>query len=250
MPHADSYWRIDRPAEGFSATDFPSLPAMTVRTFLPECYEPRYPYPLLVLFHGHGQNEEQVLRLAPKLSRRNFVTISLRGPERLGTCPDGRPACGWGDGSPESTAIIDELVLRAVEQTRRTYHIHSERVYLVGVNEGAAAAYRTAFSLAGQVAGVAAINGAIPRPTQGRPLFRLETVRQLRVMIAHGIANVAVPYSQAERDHRLLYTAGADVSLTPYPTTHRVHQDMLNDLNRWIIGHVNTPSENVLLGVQ
>ena len=249
MPHANSYWRLDRPAEGFYATELPTHPDQSVRTFLPDGYEPRYPYPLLVLFHGHGQNEEQILRLAPKLSRRNFVAISLRGPERLGVRADGRPACGWGDGSPETTASIEDYLWRAVEQTRRNYHVHSERVYLVGVNEGATAAYRAAFGLAGKIAGVAAFNGAIPRPTPGEPLFRFDTVRRLRVMIGHGIANVAVPFSNAERDRRLLYAAGSDVNLTAYPTTHRLHQDMLSDLNRWVIGHVNAPSNGVLLGV-
>jgi|YNPBryunderm2012_1023409.scaffolds.fasta_scaffold14259_2 phospholipase/carboxylesterase len=249
MSQSNSYWRIDRPAEGFYTTELPSSPCQTVRTFLPEGYEPRYPYPLLVLFHGHGQNEEQVLRLAPRVSRRNFVAISLRGPELLGTRLDGRPCCGWGDGLPDADEIIEESVVRAVEQTRRTYHIHSERVYLVGVNEGAKAAYQTAFKLSGRIAGIIALNGQIPRPAPGTPLFRLQQVRKLRVLIGHGIANVQVPLSLAERDHRLLYAAGADVTFHRYPTTHRLHPDMLKDVNRWVIGHVNAANPPVLLEV-
>lgn len=240
---AQSYWRTDRPAEGFYSTALPAHPTAAVRTFLPEGYEPRYPYPLLVLFHGRGGNEEQVLRLAPKLSRRNFIAVSLRGPEVLGLRPDGSPACGWGDGSGD----VDDYLVEAVEQTRRTYHIHSERVYLVGVNDGAAAAYRAAFALCGRAAGVIALNGALPARTPGRPLFNLDAVRRLRVMIGHGIANSVIPFSSAERDRRLLYTAGADVKLTPYPATHKLHPDMLRDVNRWVIGHVNQAHNAVLV---
>ena len=240
---AHSYWRTDRPAEGFYSTALPTDPDRTVRTFLPDGYEPRYPYPLLVLFHGAGGNEEQVLRLAPKMSRRNFVAMSLRGPTVLGTGDDGRPACSWDSADSD----VDDYLIQAVEQTRRTYHIHSERVYLVGVHEGAAAAYRAAFTLGSRVGGVVALNGAIPRPTPGSPLFRYDAVRKLRVMIGHGIANSVLPYSSAERDHRLLYAAGANVKLTGYPTTHKLHADMLRDVNRWVIGHVNTPSDAMVL---
>ena len=238
-----SYWRTDRPAEGFYNTALPAHPAVAVRTFLPEGYEPRYPYPLLVLFHGQGGNEEQVLRLAPRLSRRNFIAVSLRGPERLGTRSDGSPACGWAD----DTGTVDDYLLDAVEQTRRTYHIHSERVYLVGVNDGAEAAYRAAFAMAGRVAGVVSLNGSLPKAAPGRPLFALDTVRRLRVLIGHGIANSVVPFSVAERDRRLLYTAGADVKLTSYPATQKLHPDMLRDVNRWVIGHVNAAHDTMVL---
>ena len=235
MPDIHTYWRMDRPAEGFYTTELPADPAtQTVRTFLPEEYQPRYPYPLLVLFHGHGGNEETVLRLAPRLSRRNYLAISLRGPEALGTRRDGRPACGWGG---DAEAVTD-YVLRAVEQTRRTYHVHSERVFLIGLNEGAATAYRAAFALGGRVAGVAALNGITPR-SAGTPLFRLDQARRMRVLIAHGTENTRTPFAEAVRDHRLFYAVGADVRLHTYPTTHRVHPDMLRDLNRWVIGQVN-----------
>jgi hypothetical protein len=33
----------------------------------------------------------------------------------------------------------------------------------------------------------------------------------------------------------LLYTAGLDIRMHTYPATHRLHPDMLRDVNRWII---------------
>ena len=170
-----------------------------------------------------------MLRLAPRLSRRNFVAIGLRGPERLGDRADGSPACGWG--GPAADDLTDTL-LRAVEQTRRTYHIHTERVFLVGVGDGAATAYRAAFALGDRVAGVATLNGTLPRATDGAPLFRIDQVRRLRVLIAHG---AGVP---ADRDHRVFYAAGADVRRITYPTS-RLCPEMLRDVNRWVINQVN-----------
>lgn len=241
-----SYWRTDRPTDVFYSTPLAAQPALTVRTYLPDDYVPRYPYPLLVLFHGHGGNEEQVLRLAPRMSRRNYLAISIRGPEMLGVRPDGKIACGWG-GDESVAEMTEEYVVRAVEQTRRTFHVHSERVYFVGVNEGAKAAYRTAFSLSDTVAGVVALNGSLPMPTPGRPMFRLDAIRGLRVMVGHGIANAVTPFSTAERDARLLWSAGADVKLASYAATNRLHPDMLRDVNRWVIGHANAKTDELVL---
>lgn len=205
---------------------------LPVRTFLPTGYEPKYAYPLLVFFHGHGGCEEQVLRLAPRLSRRNYICISLRGPQILGPRPDGRPGYTWGaDG--QCDAQIEDYVLRAMEQTRRNYHVHSERIYLAGFCEGATLAYRLGLQFPERFAGIISLNGAMPRG--GGPLLRLPEARQLRVLIGHGIANAVLPLAMAKQDYRLLYTAGLDVQMNTYPATHRLHPDMLRDINRWII---------------
>jgi phospholipase/carboxylesterase len=236
MPFTDLSWRLFRPAEGFYTSEVQSPSRLPVRTFLPTGYEPNYAYPLLVFFHGHGGNEEQVLRLAPRLSRRNYICIGLRGTQLLGERSDGAPAFSWGT-EGQADALIEDYVLRAVEQTRRNYHVHSERIYLAGFCEGAPLAYRLALSFAEKFAGVISLNGSLP--PRGSLFLRLRAVRGLRAFIGHGIANAIVPLSSARDDFRLLYTAGLDVRLHTYPATHRLHPDMLRDINRWIIEQCN-----------
>lgn len=231
MAFLDLSWKTFRPAEGFYDSEVTSPAGWPIRTFLPTGYEPRDPYPLLVFFHGHGGNEEQMLRLAPKLSRRNFICLGLRGPAFMGR--GGRDEFGysWGDSSHRSQ--VEDYLLRAVEQTRINYHVHSERIYLAGFAEGAATAYRLGLTFPEKLAGVISLNGAMPR--LDRPLLRFPEVRDLRVFIGHGIANSRIPLSLAKEDRRLLYSAGLDVEMRTYPTTQRLHPDMLRDLNRWII---------------
>src|SRR5262249_48265790 len=235
MPHTDFSWRYIRPQEGFYTSEVSAPVRRPVRTFLPTGYEPNYPYPLLVFFHGHGGSEEQILRLAPRLSRRNYVCIGLRGPELLGLRPDGRLGYTWGMGGQWST-LIEDYVLHAIEQTRRTYHVHSERIYLAGFCEGASLAYRLGLTFPERFAGVISLNGSMPR---GGPLFRFPALRQLRILIGHGIANAMVPLATARQDFRLLYTAGLEVRMRTYPANHRLHPDMLRDIDRWIMDMVN-----------
>src|SRR5690242_2432526 len=236
MAFADLTWRAFRPDEGFYTSEVEAPRRLPVRTFLPTGYEPKYPYPLLVFFHGQGGNEEQILRLAPRLSRRNYICIGLRGPQPLGLRADGRTGYGWG-GEGHFDTLLEEYVFRAVEQTRRHYHVHSERIYLAGFCEGASIAYRMGLTFPTKFGGVISLNGAMAR--HGGPLLRLHEVRQLRVLIGHGIANAIVPLPHARADFRLLYTAGCAVRLHTYVATHRLHPDMLRDVNRWIMEECN-----------
>jgi phospholipase/carboxylesterase len=234
MPRTDLTWRTRRPEEGFYTSIVEAPESLPVRTFLPTGYEPNYPYPLLVFMHGHGGNEEQSLRLAPRVSRRNYVAIGLRGPLLVGVRPDGRGCFSWGaDGQAGMSA--EDYVFRAVEQTRRNYHVHSERIYLAGVCEGATMAFRFALTYPEKVAGVISLNGLLPR---SGPLFRFKKTRGLKVFMGHGIANAVAPLALARRDARLLYSAGIDVKMSTYPTTHKLHPEMLQDANRWVMEQI------------
>lgn len=231
-----------RPPEGFYASEVSAPYAWPLRTFLPVGYEPNYPYPLLVFVHGQGSSEEQILRLAPRLSRRNYICIAPRGPQALTPRSDGRMTFGWG-GSEGVDPLVEEYVFRAIEQTQRTYHVHSERIYLAGFREGAGLAYRLALLYPERFAGVISLNGSLPR--HGGPLLRLPDVRQLRVLIGHGIANAIVPLTLAKQDFRLFYAAGMPVAMRTYPTTHRIHPHMLRDIDRWVQDHIISENEDI-----
>lgn len=236
MPYTGLSWRLFRPAEGFYTSEVQTPRRLPIRTFLPAGYEPNYPYPLLVFFHGHGGNEEQILKLAPRLSRRNYICVSLRGTQRLEQPAEEGPGYTW-DANGQCDALTEDYVFRAIQQTRRSYHVHSERIYLAGVWEGATLAYRLGLSFPERFAGVISLNGSLPPP--GSLFLRLPEVRQLRAFIGHGIANAVTPLAKARSDFRMLYTAGLEVRLHTYPATHRLHPDMLRDINRWIMAMCN-----------
>jgi phospholipase/carboxylesterase len=240
MTHTDLSPSPLRLSEGFYTSEVQAPQGRPLRTFLPTGYEPNYPYPLLVFLHGHGSSEEQILRLAPRLSRRNYICIGLRGPIAVTSRATGGVAYSWGTDAHTDSAVED-YVLRAVEQTRRLYHVHTERIYLAGFREGATLAYRLGLLYPERFGGVISLNGSLPR--RRGPLLRLPAVRSLRVMIGHGIANALVPLGMAKDDFRLLYTAGLDIRMHTYATNHRIHPDMLRDVDRWIMRKINDEHE-------
>src|SRR6476661_8370119 len=197
MPEITTTRRSNRPSEGFHTALLPDHPDRPVRLFLPSDYQPKYAYPLVVLFHADGGDEDAAARLVPLLSRRNYIAACPRGPVALGCGTTGRPGFAWGE-DPR----VDEYLLATVAHARREFHVHTERVYLIGLGEGAAAAYRVGLAMADTIAGVVALNGRSPNPS-GRPRFRLQALRDLRVFIGHGTHNPVVPVATARQATRL-----------------------------------------------
>jgi phospholipase/carboxylesterase len=236
--------------------------ALVEARFIPQRYEPNYPYPLLVLLHGRGGDEQQMVRSMPALSWRNYVGLSVRGPEVA--IKRGRPeGFGWGpafarldrrspglvppcseaevvrrrllESSPDAIDILEDGIFAAIRQTRRTLHVHSERIYLVGIGEGASVAYRLGLSYPERFAGVVALNGWIPGGF--RPLARLKECRDLRILVVHGEWNARVPVRSARRDVATLRAGGLRVAFQSYPCAHRLTSPMLADVDTWLINH-------------
>lgn len=239
---------------------------MLVETrFVPQRYEPNYAYPLLVLFHGRGGDEQLMARSMPLMSWRNYVGLSLRGPERYvrkgrteGFCwgpsfarPDRHgPRClpsaseselfsrRLRHGSADAVDLIEDSVFSAIRETRRALHVHSERIFLVGIGEGAAVAYRLGLSYPERFAGVVSINGYIP--TGFRPLGRMKACRDLSVLVVHGEWNARVSVRSARRDVSVLRAGGMPVAFQSYPSAHRITAPMLSDVDTWLINHCVT----------
>jgi phospholipase/carboxylesterase len=229
---------MPRPMEGFYTSEVVKPSPLPVRTFLPTGYEPNYPYPLVVFLHRDGGNDDQVLRMAPRVSRRNYICISLRGPQPMGLRADGRLAFGWGE-EGEYDDFVEEYLMRAVDITRRSYHVHSERIYIAGIEEGATQAFRIGQRMPEKLAGIISLNGTLPTPDENGPLFSSPECRQLRVLMCHGTQNENIRIDRSESDRNTLYAANMEVSYETYQTNHKLHPHMLRDMNRWIMGNVN-----------
>jgi phospholipase/carboxylesterase len=252
---------FDRLGAPLTSTAPQSSPLVEAR-FIPRQYEPNYAYPLLVLFHARCGDEEQLVRAMPAVSWRNHVGLGLRGPEPV-TKRDRLAGFGWGaefeqperrmargyprlpevevvrrvlsNSEPEAIDRLEEAVFTAILQTRRLFHIHSERIFLVGCGEGAAVAYWLGLSFPERFAGVVAINGWLPGGL--RPLGRLKACRELPILVVHGAWNSRVPLASARQSVATLRAGGLRVAFQSYPCSHRLTNPMLSDVDTWLMGH-------------
>lgn len=247
--------RLTLPTEGATGTV-----SLVEAQFIPPRYEPNYAYPLLVLLHGRGGDEQQLVNSMGNLGWRNYVALGLRGPEAVVK----RERCvgfGWGSAfaradrripstgpKPDDTEafrnllagnatdpvdLLEESVFAGILTTMRALHVHSERIFLVGCGEGAAVAYRIGLSYPERFAGIVAINGWLPAGF--RPLGRLKDCRGLKILAVHGEWNGRAPVQTARRDVASLRAGGLHVAFQSYPCAHRITSPMMSDIDTWLI---------------
>ena len=205
--------------------------------FAPLHYESNYAYPLLVWLHGPDDDENQLKRLMPLMSMRNYVGVAPRGTVTQRLSGRSRPLYAWGD-SPADVAQAEQHVFEALAAAQNKYHIHQRRVYLGGFDCGGSMAFRLAMLHPETFAGVLSLGGPFPG---GNCLRRLSDVRQMPLFIASGATSERYPADRVCDDLRLLHSAGMNITLRHYPCGHVVTPDMLSDMNRWIMELVTGP---------
>lgn len=230
-PPADSEFSID------SALFSPPSHDTTCALFGPLDYEPRYAYPLIVWLHGQGSDENQLVRIMPEVSMRNYVAAAPRGA--CITDPDGSDYQGYGwQQSEDAIQKAEQAVFDGMASARRKYHVAPRRVFLAGFDCGGTMAFRVAMNHPERFAGVLSLCGVFP---SGRtPLGHLTQARQMPVFLAVGRDSREYPPTAVCENLRLLHTAGLSITLRQYPCGHELSPQMLGDMDRWIIEQVTS----------
>jgi phospholipase/carboxylesterase len=230
-------------------------------TLVPSGYEPNYKYPLVVGLHGRGGNELQAARWLQNISDRNFIGFCPRGLVNL---PD-HNQYGWSDSDITGNAGFDSwkslstadkfrclinteisdpvaagefAILDQIRKMQQELSVHANRVFLMGVGEGAAMAYRLALSFPDRFAGVISIHGWLPKDIPY--LSRFHESRRLKFLALHGAWDDNLPLESTRKQIREMKNAGLDVAFQTYPTDSKPVAPMFEAVNSWLMGNIRT----------
>lgn len=205
--------------------------------FVPLHYERNYAYPLLVWLHGPDNNDQQLKRIMPLVSMRNYVGVAPRGMtmQRAGF---GRgQSCAWPD-SAAHAVTVEQRVFESIAVARRQANISPRRIFLAGFGTGGTAALRVAMNHPHRFAGVLSLCGGFP--AGGNPLARIDSARRVPIFLACGQEAEQYPMDSVCDDLRLLHSAGMTVSLRVYPGGDDLCPHMLPDMDRWIMEQLSS----------
>ncbi|MDO4571322.1 MAG: hypothetical protein Q4D38_13130 [Planctomycetia bacterium] len=213
----------------------PMQTARKTSFFLPVHYEKNYAYPLIVWLHTPGEDESQLMRVLPMISLRNYAAVAIRGAQLM--FPNGalRPGFHW---AAETYEEVLDTVLEAIDQARSRLNIASKRIYLVGSEDGGTMAQRLAFLHPHPFCGVASLDGAPPEDIL--LLERWRDLREVRFLYAVSRASKTCPADELCSHLGIMHSAGLDVTLRSYPTAGSLQIDMLRDVDRWIMGNIDS----------
>ncbi len=199
--------------------------------FGPLHYEPRYAYPLIVWLHGPGGDPQQLRRIMPLVSMRNYVAAApaSAGDSAAPCWPQTRDSIHWAEAA----------VAGAIAAAANRYHVAPRRVFLAGFDAGGTMALRVALNRPVEFGGAISLCGAFPHGML--PFRHIIEARRMPILLAVGRDSVRYPPESFCEDLRLFHTAGLSVTLRQYPCGHELSPQMLRDIDRWIIDQITSP---------
>ncbi len=204
-----------------------------VSIFVPERYEERYAYPLMIWFHGDGADEDQLEGVMHAVSPQNYLGLGLRGNHE---CLHG--GYRWNSGSLKfgSLPLMDLLHVTACRM-RRAFHIHSERIFVGGSDFGASVALQVLAERPDWFAGAVLMN---PCWSPGDP--QPERLNELRGMpILQAVSRCATDQNLARNVEtvRLLRTAGARLTVELFDQVPDVESGDVRFIDHWVMSQLN-----------
>ncbi len=193
--------------------------------------------PVLVLMHGRGANENDLLELSDYLDERFFL-ISVRAPNAF----PGGTGYSWYElediGKPVQSEFADSFQkLRSfLDEIVTLYPIDPSKIFLFGFSMGAIMSLALSLTEPGRVAGVVANSGFVPEESELQ--FQWDQVKGRPFFVAHGLYDPVIPVEYGRRSAELLRKAQADLTYREYEMGHQIGEESLNDLMQWLSHHL------------
>ena len=190
-------------------------------------------HPTLILLHGRGADENDLLGLAEYIDERFFI-ISVRAPFPF----QFGGGYTWYDvldvGSPEPKMFAESYtkLTQFLDDVRKGYSVDPEKVYLLGFSMGTIMSCAMLLTKPQFIAGVAANSGYVPENTDLK--FNWNKLRGKEIFIAHGAHDPVIPVQLGRRALELFKKTDAHVAYKEYPMGHQISDESLRDMSLWL----------------
>ena len=184
--------------------------------------------PLLVLLHGFGANERDLLPMAARLDPR-LAVASLRGPYEI------RPGSySWVNGnSADELDNAQRMVIECIDRAAESMGADRGRVYLAGFSQGAMLTLAIALTQPDAIAGAAVLSGrlvAAVRDNHASP----ERLRGFPILVTHGTDDQQIPVRSARDIRQALKPTGVALDYYEFESGHYISDFNVGVLDQWL----------------
>ncbi|MFM2152753.1 MAG: hypothetical protein RL199_1188 [Pseudomonadota bacterium] len=219
-----------------AADGTPMTETLMDRHVPPRVPSPTGKAPALVLLHGFGANEQDLLGLARTLDPR-LDLHGLRAPITVG--PD---SFAWfnvtysAEGplhDPSAAEAARARLADFLKRLRTESTVDPSRIYLLGFSQGAILGLSLAYTEPSLLAGVIAVSGRT-LPEVAAAVKEKSLDGGPRVLLMHGTEDQRLPFANALASEHLLKASGLPYAFKSYPAGHIIDARMRDDLAEWM----------------
>lgn len=192
--------------------------------------------PLLLLLHGYGSNEQDLMSFAPRLDKRFFIA-SARAPFatdfggfawfQIRYSPRGMET------DAKQAAESHRLLLEFVAEIVAEHNLNEQKVYLAGFSQGAIMTYSLVLSEPEKFAGAVAMSGVLaPQALANRAAD--ERLKDFPIFVSHGIYDAVLPVKFGREAKAELEKLPIKLDYKEYSIAHNVSDESLRDVVKWL----------------
>ena len=191
---------------------------------------------LLVLHHGRGTSEQDLLPLADVFDpQRRLHVVSVRGPLQLPGSPGYHwylvPEVGYPD--PATFAAAYRQLAELHDELWERTEVEPARTVLGGFSMGTVMSYALALGADRPApAGILALSGFVPTVEGWEPDLKTRTAT--RVLVAHGRHDPVIDVSFARMARELLGDAGFEVDYRESDAIHTIDPSDVPRIAAWL----------------
>ena len=185
--------------------------------------------PLIVLMHGAGADEKDMIGLWKQLPPQ-FVVVSPRGPF-------GGAGSGWrwyrkGATQDADIAASRKIVDLVVDAAIKRFDVDPTRVFIGGFSQGGVMTYEVALHEPGRFRGAVVMSGLLfPSALAGDPPGPNRTP----FFVAHGTSDPVIPYGTTAAAKATLEKRGIAVTFEPYQgMAHAISDPEMAAVSAWL----------------
>jgi phospholipase/carboxylesterase len=190
--------------------------------------------PILVLLHGLGADEHDLMGLAGELDPRLLV-VSIRAPLDYG----GGYAwfeIQWDANGvrifPEQALASRDLLIETLRSLPAALGVEPSLVLLGGFSQGAMMSFGVAMAAPDLITGVISMSGRLL--PEFVPAKRLPGTADLPFLVQHGTEDQVLPVEGSRQLRDRLEEIGCELTYREYPMAHEISMRSLADVRRWI----------------
>jgi len=192
---------------------------------------------LLLLLHGVGGNELNLLPVGEQLADAHTLVLSVRAPLVFGPMGFGFYQVDFSSGKPvfNQTQQLDgqRLLLNFMHEASAKYGIPAGQVYLLGFSQGAIMAYDVALTHPSQVRGVLAFSGRMLIESRQHHAPAVD-VKKVHFFLSHGRHDDKLPAFYADEAVTFLKTLGITPHYEAFEGGHEVSASGLAAAHQWL----------------
>ncbi len=194
-------------------------------------------YPVIIMLHGYGSDENDLFSFAPELDE-EYMVLSVKAPYALHPYGNAWYAINF-DAEQGKFSDIEQakksrdIIIKFIEEVQEHFQLKPERVHLLGFSQGTILSFAVALSRPDLIHRVIGLSGYIDT-NMLVPNYANNNFNNLKIYNSHGSVDQVIPVKWARKNKAMLKELGITNVYEEFPVGHGVNPQNFMSFKRWL----------------